>query len=188
MVLGITGLFAAGKDTAAEYLETKGFQHISLSSILREEAKARKIEPTRANLIKLGTELKIEEGFFTLAKRAHQRIKSHAVITSIRHPVEVTYFIKIPNFYLITIEAPAKIRYERAKRRARSGDNIESYQKFLALENRERMKGGGQELDAVLTQSNFTIDNSGDFNHLFKQLDELMGKIARSQSDEQEKP
>lgn len=174
MILGITGLFAAGKDTAAEYLATKGFHHISLSSILREEAKARKIEPTRANLIKLGTELKNQKGYDILAKRADQKIKGNTAITSIRHPSEVEYFKKISNFRLITIEAPASIRYERAKKRARSGDNISSFEQFLALESQERAKGGGQELNPVLAKSDNTVDNSGSFNHLYQQLDELI--------------
>jgi dephospho-CoA kinase len=177
VILGITGLFAAGKDTAANYLEAKGFQHISLSSILREEAKKRKVEPTRENLIKLGTDLKDQEGYFTLAQRAQARIKDKAVITSLRHPAEVSYFKKMPNFRLIMIDAPADIRYKRAKKRARLGDNIESFKQFIALENKERNHGGGQELDGVLEKSDYRIDNSSDFNHLYRQLDELIEGI-----------
>lgn len=185
VILGITGLFAAGKDTAAEYLAAKGFQHISLSTILREEAKARKIEPTRENLIKLGTKLKNQQGYNTLAKRAHHKIKNSAVITSIRHPAEVIYFKKNPNFYLVTIDVPASIRYKRAKKRARPGDNIDSFEQFLTLENQERVKGGGQELDAVLVKSDDTIDNSGSLSHLYRQLDELISKMTEDKNNEQ---
>ncbi len=43
MILGITGTFAAGKDTVAEYLKTKGFSVFSLSDAIRDECAARVI-------------------------------------------------------------------------------------------------------------------------------------------------
>ncbi len=41
MIIGVTGKMGAGKDTFAVYLGKKGFIHISLSDIIRQEAVAR---------------------------------------------------------------------------------------------------------------------------------------------------
>ncbi len=54
MIIGLTGANASGKGEAASYLKSKGFEYYSLSDILREEAKRKKIEPLRENLIKRG--------------------------------------------------------------------------------------------------------------------------------------
>ena len=43
MIVGITGFFCAGKDTMAAMLQQKGFNHISLSDIIREELSSRSI-------------------------------------------------------------------------------------------------------------------------------------------------
>jgi len=42
MIIGITGNYCSGKDTAAEILKRMNFFHTSFSDILREELKTRK--------------------------------------------------------------------------------------------------------------------------------------------------
>ena len=37
--IGVTGTLGSGKDTLAAYLVSKGFEHISLSDLIREELK-----------------------------------------------------------------------------------------------------------------------------------------------------
>ena len=67
MIIGLTGANASGKGEAASYLKSKSFEYYSLSDILREKAGARKIEPSRENLIKLGNELREKNGSSVLA-------------------------------------------------------------------------------------------------------------------------
>lgn len=177
MILGITGLSTSGKDTAANYLVSKGFEHVSLSAILRAQARKQKIGMSRESLIKFGTEIKEKEGHAILAKKALAQIniKKNTLITSIRHPLEVKYFKSLlPNFKLIVVEANPKIRYQRAVERDRSGDAIGSYQEFLKAEAIERGKGGGQEFDEVFKLSDETIHNNGSLAELYNQLDRLI--------------
>lgn len=177
MIIGITGLTASGKDMVAHYFVEKGFQHISLADILRKEAQRRGLPLTRANLVELGTQLKEEVGYNVLADRALKHIKKNAVITSIRHPAEVTLFQKLPTFKLVYVRAPVKLRFKRAKLRARPGDSTDSFAQFLKLEKAERDGGGGQALDEVISMADYTIDNSKDLSYLSSQLDRFLIKL-----------
>lgn len=183
MVIGMTGLNSSGKDIAAEYLVGQGFAHVSLADILREEAGRRGIEPTRANLSDLGTKIKHEEGLSVLADRAIERVRGDTVITAIRHPQELEILKTLPGFRLIFIDAPAAIRYQRAKTRARPGDNIQSFETFLRLEKKERAPGVGQSVDEVVKLADYTVDNRHDLPQLYRQLDELLKKLRVDSKD-----
>ena len=60
MIIGLTGTIGSGKGEVVKYLKGKGFEHYVYSDILKEIAKQRNIEPTRANLQKLGSDIKKE--------------------------------------------------------------------------------------------------------------------------------
>jgi len=62
MKLGLTGPSAAGKGEIAKILIAGGFCYISLSEIVREEARKRNIEMSRENLQNLGNSLRKEFG------------------------------------------------------------------------------------------------------------------------------
>ena len=102
MIIGVTGKYASGKDSVAEYLVKKGFIHYSLSDEIREEAKKRGLKETRENLIQLGNELREKFGSGVLAERVLLKIlmnlfpigkkineERNYVLTSIRNPEEV---------------------------------------------------------------------------------------------------
>ncbi len=56
MIIGLTGSYCSGKDTVADYIVGKsGFLHFSLSDEIRLIMKEQNIEPTRENLIVLGS-------------------------------------------------------------------------------------------------------------------------------------
>ena len=115
MILGVTGLYASGKDTVAELLKEKGFFHYSLSDFIREEAKKRKVKDTRENLMKRGNELRQKHGYGILARWALQKMEwdKNYVVTSVRNPVEVEVLRTKTNFALINVCAPEKIRWQR---------------------------------------------------------------------------
>src|SRR3989338_8690203 len=88
MIIGLTGTFAAGKGTLAEYLIKKGFQYYSLSDELRLLLREKGITPTRDNLIKAGNELRERNGRQFLAQLVIKRLQNapsfaNAIIDSI---------------------------------------------------------------------------------------------------------
>jgi len=91
IIVAVTGFYQSGKDTMADYLIKKGFFHISLSDILREECKKRKKYRGRDDLIKMGNELRLKHGNGVLAKIALKRAKNKEkiVISSVRNVGEV---------------------------------------------------------------------------------------------------
>ena len=75
MIIGLTGRNGTGKTEVANYLKSKGFELISLSDILREEARKRNMDEKRDNLIKLGNEMRKKFGSGILAIKAIEKIK-----------------------------------------------------------------------------------------------------------------
>ena len=118
MIIGLTGSFCGGKDTVAEYLVgEKGFIHYSLSDILREELRKQKKKITRTNLQKFANDLRENEGNSALAERTLKKIKKgkNYIVTSIRHPDEVSALMQNPDFVMVKVDAPIRIRFERKK-------------------------------------------------------------------------
>src|SRR6266480_7098088 len=54
MIIGLTGKNAAGKGEVAKFLQERGFQFASLSDVLRDELKRRRLSITRDHLTKVG--------------------------------------------------------------------------------------------------------------------------------------
>jgi len=178
MIIGITGFYGAGKDTAADYLvRRKNFIHRSLSDVLRQEAAKRGIEPTRENLLKTGVDLRAKKGWGVLAEIVLEDINpdGNYVITSIRHPDEIKRLAAERNFFLVNIEAPVEIRFERLKKRNRPGDPS-TLEELNVMEKRETtVSGPGQQLGVCAGMADYNIDNSdNNFETLYRRMDQLL--------------
>lgn len=184
MIIGISGMPAGGKDTVADYLEGKGFKHISLSQILREILTERGLEINMVNLTKVGNSLKDEFSESHLAEIALSRINSddNTLISSIRQPGEIDFLKNQKGFKMIFIDADTKKRFERLKARKRIGDS-ETFEQFLEADKKmSDGKSGGMNLHECKRRSDFVIDNDGTLEDLYsntdKILDEIRGKIG----------
>ena len=51
MILGITGTIRSGKDTAANYLVSKGFTHYSLSDYIRKVVREQGLDQTDRTIL-----------------------------------------------------------------------------------------------------------------------------------------
>ncbi len=181
MIIGITGYYCAGKDTAAEYLvRKKNFIHRSLSDVLREEVIKRGKQPTRVNLLEMGIELRAKRGYGVLAEiviEGMDKTKDY-VITSIRHPDEIRRLSLEKNFILLNLEAPQVVRFERLLKRARPGDPA-TFEDFTALEKKEASsEGPQQQLGKCAELADINIDNSiNDFETLYRKIDEVLNNL-----------
>ncbi len=183
MIIGLTGSYCSGKDTVAEYLVSKKkFLHLSLSDELRKILRSKNIETSRENLIRIGTELRENEGNGILAKMVLKEIPDNKnyIITSIRHPAEIETLKTRNDFTLVNVDAPANTRFERMKTRNRPGDP-ETFEKFLEMEKRESNdKGSGQQLQKCreLAQINF-INDTNSLKELYTKTDSLLQKLNK---------
>ena len=173
-LIGLTGLNASGKGTAAEYFRQKGFAYYSLSDIVRDYATEKGLDHSRENLIVCGNELREKFGPSVLAERALKKIKkdrsSKAVVDSIRNIFEIEELRKISEFLLIGVDAPVEVRFERSKTRGRTGfeTSLDDFVKIELKENSADPKK--QQLFDCLKLADKTINNDGTVDELEEEL------------------
>lgn len=181
MIIGLSGTLSAGKDTVAEYLvNQKGYDHISLSEILRDIARERGIEINMVNLTKLGNSLIETHGEGYLVERAKQKVgfDHDLIVSSIRQPAEVDMIKSQPNSYVVFVDADAKIRFERLKARGRAGDS-ETLEEFIELEQKQSDgKSGAMNLNECKRKSDFVLENNGTKEEFLERIEDLFDKIA----------
>jgi len=179
MIIGLTGTFASGKDTVAEFLIEDGFEHHSLSDELRGVSKERGIEPSRENLQKLGNAVRDEFDDDYLARRAMKKAKGNQlVISSIRQPGEVEYLKTLPDFYMVAVDAPVEERFKRMQKRARPGDP-QTLEEMKEKEAREMgsKENNAQQVQKCLEMADYTIINDGTYEDLKRKTDDVIRKI-----------
>jgi len=160
----------------AAYLRRLGFACHSLSDIVREEAARRELPPEREHLIRIGNLLRQEGGAGVLAERILPRLGRRDAVDSIRNPTEVEVLRRLPSFVLAGVRAPAELRFERSRARARAGDP-ESFEEFRA---RERQEEGtlptAQQLSATFKLADVVVDNGGDIEQLHRGIDHMLAE------------
>lgn len=174
-LIGLTGTNAAGKGEVAAYLIEKGYKYFSLSDLIRDELRKKRKEPSRDNLIAMGNALRKRYGADILARRVMKKIKGKkAIIDSIRNSREAAFLRKQKGFLFVAVDAPAELRYKRAKKRGRaeSGSTLEE---FIAKE-KEEMTGnsGEQQLRRCLALADITLINDGSLAALHKKIEKCL--------------
>ena len=185
MIIGLTGSIAAGKGVVSEYFKDKGFVYLSLSDELREVAKERKIDFTRENLQNLGNLLREERGGGVLAKLVMEKIKNQryekAIVDGIRNPAELDELKKLKKFFLVSVDAPAEIRFERMVDRSRESDPI-SWSDFIEVDSRDKGIGEsitGQGVAMCMDKAEFVLINDGSLEKIKGKIEELYEEIDR---------
>jgi len=181
VIIAIAGTNGAGKDEAARYFVEKGFAHYSLSDVLRDIARSRKQEPTREVLQELGNMLRAEHGEAYLTKRVLKEAQGalDVVISSVRNLGELEPVKNTDGFKLLFIDAPVKLRFERAKSRGRIGEGL-TLDEFTELERRELDAGEGkQNLDELRDAAGAVIVNDGSIEELHEKVNRAVGDTGK---------
>ncbi|MEW5897075.1 MAG: deaminase [Nanoarchaeota archaeon] len=176
MIIGITGNYASGKDTAAEMLQKMNFYHISFSDILREELKKKKMEITRDNLIEMGNNMREKHGSNILAKMALDKVEDgeNYVFTSIRNPAEVELLQQRRDFVLVNVVAAEHIRLKRILQRNRENDpkTLKELREKEKLENINNENY--QQLNKVAGMARMIVNNDTSVENLNKKMSRLV--------------
>ena len=101
------------------------------------------------------------------------------MIESIRTPGEIDSLRKKGNFYLFAVDADAKTRYERIKKRNSETDQID-FDTFLQNEQREMTSAdpNSQNLQKCREMADFVFWNDGTVNELYKKVEEVLKGIG----------
>ncbi len=183
MIIGLTGRNGAGKGEVAKFLQEAGFQYHSLSDIIREEIRRKKLPVTRERLIAAGTRLRETEGLGVLAERTLKKFSTdqNYVVDSIRNPEEVKVLRRRDDFFLLNVAAPRPIRFDRVKQRRRESDP-KTLPEFIRLEEKE-FKGqnpAGQQLKATEKLADAAIPNAATLEALREHVRTAVLKLAKA--------
>lgn len=183
MIIGLTGRIAAGKGMLVEFLQKKGFFYSTFSNLVREEAAIRGLEITRNNLQDLGDELRRKGGAGIWAKKMISKFEpgKNYIADGIRNPAEVFELKKMRDFFLISIDAAQKIRFERMLTRGKSSDP-KTWTEFLKIDERDFCDKNnllGQQVGLCMELADFKIVNDGKLEDLNRKVNEIYQEINK---------
>ncbi|OGY85739.1 MAG: hypothetical protein A2233_02920 [Candidatus Kerfeldbacteria bacterium RIFOXYA2_FULL_38_24] len=178
MIIGLIGLKLSGKGTVASYLkEHYQAKSYSMSGVLSDILDRLYLPQSRQNMIELVTSLRAVFGEDILAQVRKQDIQKAqdklAIIDAVRMPKEVAIFSTLPNFILLYVDAPLKMRFERAKNRGeKAGEKNMSFSDF----QKEEKAITEQNIVALKTKADFIINNLGTLAQLYAQIEDFLKK------------
>lgn len=181
IIIGLAGQLASGKEEAKKYLEEEhGAGSYRMSSILRDVLNRLYIPIERINLQSLSLALRDCFGSDTLARVIAEDAKNDSheivIIDGVRRLDDIVKLKDLPNFYLVSIDADPKIRYERMKLRNENGGDAEkSYAQFLEDGARE----AELQIPEVMSKAKFKINNNGSKTELYKQLEDMLTTLEK---------
>lgn len=180
ILLGFTGFIGAGKTTAINYLQKKyDAQSYAFSTPLRDVLKRIHEPETRENLQKLSNILRDGFGQDLLAKIIAQDVRestAHLIgVDGVRRPSDIAHLREIDGFHLIYITADMKTRYTRLTERGQNPDDAtKTFEQFKADQERE----AELKIAEIAREATETINNNGNLEELYAQLDALVKKYA----------
>jgi dephospho-CoA kinase len=174
LVVGVTGRIGAGKTSVAKHLsEAHRFFYVRYSQVL-SEWKAK--DPDRKkHLQAVGWEVMGGGMQADLNARLIAQIppKSDCAVDGLRHPIDFDSLTKTfaPRFYLLYIDCPQEIRWERLKAR------------FPDLEEFRRADSHRVEEQIETLRSNAfgLINNNGSLHNLYSKVDQLLEKMHQGE-------
>lgn len=183
IIIGITGTLGAGKGTIVDYLKTKGFKHYSVRAYLIEEIKRRQMPVTLESMVTVANDLRRQHGPSFIVTELYKKAltsNTNVIIESVRSTGEVEGLKKLGTFYLISVEAPLAIRYQRVIARNKDSADVLSFEEFVKQENvqmnnTDPNKGN---IAGCMTRADFKLINNGTKEELWSQVDEILSKIS----------
>lgn len=188
-IIGITGTLGAGKGTIVDYMRDHyGYKHYSVRQYLIEEANRRGMELNRDTFVVVANDLRAKHSPSYITDQLYLQAAENgqnAIIESVRTPGEVDSLRQHEHFLLFGVDADPKIRYERIVARASETDKV-SYETFIANEQREMSSTdpNHQNIGRCMKMADHVFMNNGDFEDLYRQLEEVLGKVEEKSSSE----
>lgn len=180
--IGLTGRMGSGKGEVVKILQEFSFKYISLSDIVREEAKKRGKNVSRLEMQDIGNSLRELEGPGVLGKRIREKIEisdyKKWIIDGIRNPAEISELKKLNSFFLLGLNTNFDIIQERIKKRRRDTDKANS----IELKRRLDREWGigepehGQQVGKCMKLSDFTVNNNKTLKNLRLNILKIIGE------------
>lgn len=189
-IIGISGTNGAGKDTVGELLAQRyGYLFISVTELLRDEARRRGLPVEREHLRGISAEWRRAYGLGVLVDRAVETLEAAptgrykgVVMASLRNPAEADRVHELGGT-MLWIDADPKVRYNRvqAADRGRGGEDNKTFEEFLEEEAFEMRQQAGADnatlnVSAVKERCDQTIiNNDGSVDALANRIETALG-------------
>lgn len=179
IIIGLVGEIASGKSTAAQFLEDEfNSETVSFSRPLRQILNILGLPQTRENMVWLGVDLRERFGQDVLANAILKMINESPAkiicLPNIRLESDIIVLKKMPDFYLVKIEAEQNIRYQRLiKRHQNPDDSTKTWEQFLA----DASLPTEVSIRKVAKQAQFSIENNTCEANLIKQVRAIIKTI-----------
>ena len=176
MHIALTGKFRSGKDTVADYLVQRyGYKKFAFGDRLKEDFHKRFPEVPREPKPRAGYQMFCQmmrrmicediwviRCFWDVLSHLAEENPAPVVVSDLRQPNEYARCLE-ERFVVVRVNCPDEIRIERARA---AGD--EFGEEDLSHETE-------QHVDSF--EADFELDNSRDFDHLYRQIDEMMHRL-----------
>lgn len=185
MIIGLTGSMGCGKGEIVKILEELGFKYITLSQMVREEARKRGIEEEREKLMEVGNSMRRVEGAGVLAKRAVKKFAESGhdkwVIDGIRNPAEIDELRKTDDVHVVGVNADKEVLISRILGRGRESD-AKTREEVVHKIDREwgvNEPLDGQQVGLCMQKVDLVIDNMGTLSELKNKFVDFYNKIKK---------
>lgn len=189
ILFGISGTNGSGKDSLGEYLAAEfNFLFVSVTELLREEARKRGLPIDREALRTISAEWRRESGLGVLVDKSIEMYRyeggdvaySGLVMASMRNPGEADRIHEL-NGKMIWLDADPRVRYNRiqAAERGRGAEDNKTFEEFLAEQEAEMRHSGDK---ATLSMADvkdrcdiFITNESNDMKEFYKAVKKSLG-------------
>lgn len=172
IIIGLTGSMGCGKGEIVKILEKEGFKYVTLSMIVREEARVRGIEEEREKLMEVGNFMRAEDGAGVLARRALEKIAKSGhglwIVDGIRNPAEIEELRNGEGVYIVGVHTGKEMLVDRILGRRRESDTIDREEILRKIE-REWGEGepeDGQQVGKCMKITDIVVENEGTLEEL----------------------
>jgi len=176
MIIGLTGKAGSGKGTVADYLVSK-YHAVKLrfSAVLDDILRRLFLDVSRENEINLAMALREKFGPDVLARALLFDLKEKklklGVLDGIRYREEYEVFKQEPDFFLVYLDTPFELRYQRNLKRGEKKDDKVSFERFKEME----LSPTEIYIEKFKTEADYIIDNSGSLDVLYQKIDHVLG-------------
>ncbi len=177
---GIIGKIFAGKETVFQIIKklvegSNDMRRVAIhhfSDPLNECLRAVSLPKERDFQQRLSSILRQEFGESVLGnalvKRALAEEAFIVCLDGIRRPQDTLFLRNLPNNYLISIETPVEVRFQRAQKRP--DRPISTIDELLSQQSAE----ADSKIDEIGKEADFVLDNSGDLRYLEVQIQKIL--------------
>lgn len=180
MIIGIVGTINSGKDTVGDLIKQKtGWPTYSLPDEMRLVARERGLPLDNETLNTISVEHKQKYGMGYWAQRGVEKFRGqNLIVTSLRNAGELAPLRDTGQLYLIGVDAPVEVRYQRSLARGRAGEGTKTLDEFTEYDLFTRQgPPEAQRIDDLMADADIVIQNTGTLEELEQKVDAILGDI-----------